>query len=346
MPAPSRPLLSDFVIDHDHDHAHRPPSLSPSSIVSPRPSPSCSGTCSSTNDVIKPWQFCPVHHPVLCTPHMNLYFAHLPGGQSTAAHAHPYDNAALSLLPNAGGVEYVFATAMSDPTAAPMKTRSFFIERGSVFTNFAPHYHQVTAAEGQPMAFISVESTLPSVPRERLPPPVPCVDVAAAGGKRKGAVQVKELRSASFYSTVEIAAATPGTGDVLVTFDSTSTLSSATRETDGTGNEQVQQQHNTDDDVIVIARLVCKVRHSLDCLQVSHDCGHGLAANSGDKGDNSSPIRVERISRTLEDVDIEAVVIHGFADLGRQDDLGVTRLRSSSNAEWSAVVLDLYARRG
>lgn len=136
---------------------------------------------------------------------------------------------------------------------------------------------------------------------------------------------------------MEIAVTKPGTDDVLVTFDRTA----ATRTTDETDNQQVhQEQKNMNDDVIVVARLVCKVRHSLNCVQISHDCSHGR------DGDNSSPIRVERISRTFDDFDIEAVVIHGFADLDRQDDLGVTRPRSSSNAEWSVVVLDLYARRG
>lgn len=267
-------------------------------------------------------------------------------------HAHPYDIAALSLLSTAGGVEYVFANKMSDPAAVPKKIQSFSIAKGSVLTTYAPYYHQVTAKHGQPMAFISVESTLPSVPRERPPPPPPCVDGVATRGKRKGegsvsvsedgVVQVTELRSASFYSSVEIAASKTGTGDdVLVTFDSTA----ATKKTNGAGNEQVhQQQESTNDDVIVVARLVCKVRHSLDSVQVSHDyCGHGCA---GGKGYNSSSIHVERISHTIDDFDIEAVVIHGFADLDTQDDLGVTRLRSSSNGEWSAVVLDLYARRG
>lgn len=302
---------------------------------------------------------------MLSTSHLNLCFAHFPGGSSTATHAHPFDNVALSLLPGVNAVEQVYATASSDPAAAPKTTRTFSVSSGSVFTSFAPHYHRLTAPKGQALAFVSVEATLPPVPRWRRPSAMPVVEMRrrvkgdredgeGEGWENQGSVQVKHLQSASFYSAVEIVA-TAGSETVLVSFDRTGTAVTQTgtaitteeiAETDSEQAQQQEQQHNAD--IVIVARLICKLRHSFDHLQVSHDCGtsdkrHELNTSSSN---SSTAIRVDRVRRTFKHADMETFVIHGFADMGAHDDVGVTRLCSSSKGEWSAVVIDLYAQRG
>lgn len=157
----------------------------------------------------------------------------------------------------------------------------------------------------------------------------------------QGNVQVKHLQSASFYSAVEMVVNAADDATVVVSFDRARTTMTKATGDDTNSDEQAQENdnhHQQNTDIVIVARLICKLRHSFDHVHISHDC-NTTSSNS------SSAIRVDRVRRTFKQADMETVVIHGFADMGMHEDVGVTQLRSSSKGEWSAVVIDLYARR-